>query len=503
MTVYNFNLGIGWASSGVEYAQYYRALNFRQLGVDTKFIFTDFISEENVEELTNNIGYRDDECWWLYQALTDFKFAPTTYSLDELQAGFDRPVIKTETDQNRVKFFFAEQDWALAVLREANGEVVERVEYVFDGILARKDYFSYARTITEYFAPLNGIAQIVLRRYFNTDGSVAFDELIDGDQKPVYRFKDQLFYSKYELIGYFVRSLNLTAKDVIIIDRATGLAQEILENKGPAKVGVVVHADHFSEPNTNADNILWNNFYEYTFDHPQDVDFFITATEAQKEILEEQFAKYAQVHPAIYAIPVGSLENLKHPTFERRPHSIITASRLAGEKHIDWLVQAVANVHQEFPDVTLDIYGRGGEENTIVTAINNRQANDYIHLKGHQDLDQVYLDYQVYASASTSEGFGLTLLEAIGSGLAMVGFDVRYGNQTFIKDDDNGYLVPYDTDEDSATAIKGLTEGLLKLFREDRLEANAQGSYELAENYLTAKVEQRWQQLLTEVTANA
>ena len=111
-----------------------------------------------------------------------------------------------------------------------------------------------------------------------------------------------------------MRSLNLTAKDVIIIDRATGLAQEILENKGPAKVGVVVHADHFSEPNTNADNILWNNFYEYTFDHPQDVDFFITATEAQKEILEEQFAKYAQVHPAIYAIPVGSLENLKHPT---------------------------------------------------------------------------------------------------------------------------------------------------------------------------------------------
>ena len=97
----------------------------------------------------------------------------------------------------------------------------------------------------------------------------------------------------------------------------------------------------------------------------------------------------------------------------------------------------------------------------------------------------------------------MTLLEAIGSGLAMVGFDVRYGNQTFIKDDDNGYLVPYDTDEDSATAIKGLTEGLLKLFREDRLEANAQGSYELAENYLTAKVEQRWQQLLTEVTANA
>lgn len=32
MTVYNINLGIGWASSGVEYAQAYRAKIFRKWG---------------------------------------------------------------------------------------------------------------------------------------------------------------------------------------------------------------------------------------------------------------------------------------------------------------------------------------------------------------------------------------------------------------------------------------------------------------------------------------
>ena len=31
--VYNFNLGIGWASSGVEYAQAYRANLFRKAGI--------------------------------------------------------------------------------------------------------------------------------------------------------------------------------------------------------------------------------------------------------------------------------------------------------------------------------------------------------------------------------------------------------------------------------------------------------------------------------------
>ena len=39
-----------------------------------------------------------------------------------------------------------------------------------------------------------------------------------------------------------------------------------------------------------------------------------------------------------------------------------------------------------------------------------------------------------YFSASTSEGFGLTLMEAVGSGLGMIGLNVNYGNPTFIRD---------------------------------------------------------------------
>ena len=43
MTVYNINLGIGWASSGVEYAQAYRAKLLRQIQEPAKFIFMDMI----------------------------------------------------------------------------------------------------------------------------------------------------------------------------------------------------------------------------------------------------------------------------------------------------------------------------------------------------------------------------------------------------------------------------------------------------------------------------
>ena len=49
--IYNFNLGIGWASSGVEYAQIYRARMFRNIGAEAKFIFTGFMLLQIAENI--------------------------------------------------------------------------------------------------------------------------------------------------------------------------------------------------------------------------------------------------------------------------------------------------------------------------------------------------------------------------------------------------------------------------------------------------------------------
>lgn len=55
--VYNFNLGIGWASSGVEYAQSYRANLLRRAHIPARFVFTDMFPTENIEHMTRNIGF--------------------------------------------------------------------------------------------------------------------------------------------------------------------------------------------------------------------------------------------------------------------------------------------------------------------------------------------------------------------------------------------------------------------------------------------------------------
>ncbi|MDU4701188.1 MAG: accessory Sec system glycosyltransferase GtfA, partial [Staphylococcus warneri] len=92
MTVYNINFGIGWASSGIEYAQAYRAKLLRQLYRNVKFIFLDFMSSENIQTLTDNLGFKDDEVIWLYQYFSDIKIAPTTYTLDDLMGEIDNEI---------------------------------------------------------------------------------------------------------------------------------------------------------------------------------------------------------------------------------------------------------------------------------------------------------------------------------------------------------------------------------------------------------------------------
>lgn len=494
--VYSFNLGIGWASSGVEYAQSYRAVMFRNIGAKAKFIFTDMILTENIEHLTRNIGFLDEEILWLYTFFTDQRIAPVSYTLQDLKRTLPTDDYTCSRNGKTGRIILpGENNFYAVYFADGQSERVHRVEIVSGGFLIRKDFFTYGRVFSEYYAPLDHKAHLYLRRYFNEDGTVAYEEIID-DGEVMYQFPDHLFCSKEELVGYMVSRLHLTKDDVVLIDRTTGIGQAILRNAGDARVGIIVHADHFSEGSTDDVYILWNNYYEYSFAMHEHVDFYVTATDEQNALLRAQFRKYIGTEPAVYTIPVGSLDELKYPTVSRRPYSILTASRLATEKHIDWIIEAVVRARKTVPQLSLDIYGKGGEEKKLQELIKKLGAENYIVLRGQQNLKELYQDYELYLSGSMSEGFGLSLMEAIGGGLPIIGFDVRYGNPTFVDDGKNGYLIRVDEHTTQKEKIEALTDRLVRLFTEADLDRFHAHSYEKAKVFLTEEVEQRWKSIV-------
>ena len=507
MTVYNVNLGIGWASSGVEYAQAYRAKVFEQAGIEARFIFSDMILADNIQALTSNLGLRDDQVIWLYNFFTDMPITPSTYSLAEFRQAHELQDVpmKTQTfvgNKQLVDFEMAEE-WRIRVhVVDQKRQLIDYAEYFAGPRLMRREFFSASCYAVEY---LDDKGQVYLRDFLNQDGRVAYHQYLNGENE-VFEFPEQIYYSKTELYAETIRRLNLQADDLVILDREDSpdlsSGQLWYQLHGPAKLGVVVHAEHYDAHHTDNQRVLWNNFYEYQFVHAADTDFFIVATAAQQAMLTKQLKKYQHDEAKVVVIPVGSLTTLKQRQYQqRRRHTLITASRLAGEKHIDWLISAVIAARQTVGDLVLDIYGYGEQHDRLQRQIDTAQANGYIHLMGQHRLDDVYQNYAGYIAASTSEGFGLSLLEAVGGGLPMIGFDVPYGNQTFIDPDQNGFLLPYDEQQDESEKVAALTGAIEQLFADENRGAKfSQHSYEIAEHYLDDQILAKWRQLVKEET---
>ena len=503
--VHNFNLGIGWASSGVEYAQAYRAKVLKNLGIEAKFYFADLFRQDNIEHMTKNIGLEDEQVVWLYQYYTDFHVAPCSIPIEEFARTFEQPADRTVEKENMIQYIFESKKMFVNVYHsKVNTDKVQRVEYVCGGYLVRTDYYSYAKMFSEFFAPREGQARVFLRRFYNEDGSTAFEELVDerkdSDKRSVFRFPDRMYFSREEFLEAILENMQFSPEDIVIADRSTTLGQPVFKHYEPAKMVIVIHADHYNENMSDDHHILWNNYYEYDFMNTDKIRCYITSTDIQNKTMKEQFRKYTDFDPEIRTIPVGALECLREPEMPRKDYSLVTASRLATEKHVDWIVKAVIKAHERIPQVTLDIYGKGQEENKIKKLIEEAGAQDYIRMMGHQDMSDRYVNYSAYIAASTSEGFGLTLMEAVGSGLSMLGFDVPYGNQTFIAEGENGYLLPRDRENDGPEEmIQKLTAGIERLFLGSDLKAFSEKSYEIASEYLTDRIEEKWKRLVEEL----
>lgn len=499
MTVYNINLGIGWANSGIEYAQAYRAKILKRLGIPAKFIFSNILLANNLEALTSNLGLANDQVIWLYNFFTDVKIAPTTYRLAQFERrlgpGFTKQVLD---NGQRVQYTCGEVK-AEARVVDPKRQTIDRVLYFHQGHLIQDDSYSYVRYASTYYYGRAEQNLIVARDFYNEDGSLAYTQHFNNDQE-TFEFTDhRILPSKDALYQEMLQQLNFKKGDVIMLDRldedpqlANG--ELIMENHGPAKLVVPIHADHYVP--TSGGNVLWNEYYEYQFSHADDIDSFLFSTTKQRDLFMQQQLAFNHCRPQSAVIPVGNLQQLQHPAGERRPFSLITASRLAPEKHLDWLVRAVIEARQTLPELTLDIYGQGADYAKLQKIIADAHATDYVHLKGQQDLTTVYPQYAAYTSASTGEGFGLSLLEAIGAGLPLVGFDVPYGNQVMIDDGQNGYCLEYEDGWTDQQKAHQLAQGIIRLFSRESLEPFRQHSYQLAESYLDSNVSKQWQQYL-------
>lgn len=123
--------------------------------------------------------------------------------------------------------------------------------------------------------------------------------------------------------------------------------------------------------------------------------------------------------------------------------TLLHVGRLGREKRVDAVLRAFANLASAHPNVRLLIVGDGPEANALNKMAAALGVADRVKFMGfvpHNRLPEIYRQADIFVTASTIETQGLVVLEAMASGLPIVGVDAM-ALPDLIRHGANGYLV--------------------------------------------------------------
>ncbi|WP_456056832.1 glycosyltransferase [Agathobacter sp.] len=509
MRVFDFTLLSGYEFSGVDVAQGFRARLFAKNNVDAKFIFTELPTIRDME-LYGSQKIKRGQIMSAHLFMTGRADMSLSVKKETLLENEKENYEYDDIDENgKMICLYNSGDKIVEILCDEDGFVIN--ESLFkNGKKYLVNYYTDSLSYTELYNwdnDSNNGLNPERRIFWNRQGQMVYEQCIYVD-KVEYLFKESEIIDNIGFVERFVKALDLCENDVCIMDRAGYLdyMQPLFENRGKSKLVAVLHSDHFYKMYENEGSLYMNYEYYYWFKYSEAIDYFVVGTDEHKRSLEAFLKEYDCFVPHVAAIPPGAIPEGKIKSKnERRRGSIISASRLSPRKGIDILIKSVIKAHEINQTINLDIYGSGDDEYTIYlqNIVKDAGADDYIHFKGHCNLKKSYPHYELFASFSLCETFGLSLMEAVGDGLAMVGLDVRYGNRLFIHPDENGYLVDFDVETDFQNKDKlceRTAAAIVKIFEDDnRLKKFHENSYKIAEEYKEHVIESKWMQLIKNI----
>jgi len=127
--------------------------------------------------------------------------------------------------------------------------------------------------------------------------------------------------------------------------------------------------------------------------------------------------------------------------------------RLSEEKGHDYLVAAMPAILKEFPKAKLLIIGEGRTEKKIKELARIEGVeNNILFIRSVQDTARILAIMDIFVMPSIKEGLGIALVEAMATGLPVVGTRVG-GIPSLIKDKENGLLVESGDSQGLAIAI--------------------------------------------------
>ena len=150
--------------------------------------------------------------------------------------------------------------------------------------------------------------------------------------------------------------------------------------------------------------------------------------------------------------------------------TVLAVGRLVPAKRFGGLIRAAAHARERVPDLRLEIVGEGMERRNIETVIDDVDGADWVTLVGRCDDAELVARYRsawLLASASSHEGWGMSITEAAACGTPAVVTDIA-GHRDAVAEGETGLRRP-----DVESLAPAIADLLLDDGRRHRMSAAA------------------------------
>lgn len=161
-------------------------------------------------------------------------------------------------------------------------------------------------------------------------------------------------------------------------------------------------------------------------------------------------------HDSVSYIPNGV--DLDRFAIDQEPIEgrILFVGRLAPKKRVQDLLEAYSMIAADVPASELVIVGTGSLRRELKRLAKRLDIAEDVRFEDHvpdEAIPQYYASAELFVLPSVWEGHPLTLLEAWAAGVPVIATDVE-GITEFVDHEETGYLVPPESPDDLANAIR-------------------------------------------------
>lgn len=311
MAIYIFGQSMEYILENEDCMQKYKMQMSEKAFVSSKYIFMEVMEHRKINYYSK-IGIATEQLICIYQYLTDNHTLQLSMKvLDKLEE-LKSSLHYTEVDYRDKEILLIKERYVIAaiLLDEKDEECFWGIRYFESAKLIRMEIYTdrilYVNSYITATSEQGLYAKLSKRTFYNKDGSVAYEQIFEG-KKEWFLFPDGRLCTKSQMMEEFIKTLNLSEEDVILLDNLVPnelLRSVFMFGKTARLVALARVRNSSKDAGNNEVAFLSGGYYDW-FPYMEMLDTIIVSTEEWKKALLEELTTYRCNIPDIKVDPIN------------------------------------------------------------------------------------------------------------------------------------------------------------------------------------------------------